>query len=134
MSHKKAGGSTRNGRDSNSKRLGVKLYGGQKVLAGNILIRQKGNKFFAGEGVGTGKDFTLFALKPGVVKFTERRQKKYDGRIFKDKIVHIVPAPKKTTKGALKKVAPKKTETPAPKTKVEVTIDKEPAKKTVKKD
>jgi len=90
MSHKKAGGSTKNGRDSNAKRLGVKLYGGQKVKAGNILVRQKGNKFFAGEGVGTGKDFTLFALRDGVVKFTEKRQKKYDGRVYKNKIVNIV--------------------------------------------
>ena len=92
MSHKKAGGSTKNGRDSNAKRLGVKLYAGQKVNAGNILVRQKGNKFHAGENVGTGKDFTLFALKKGIVKFTEKRQKKYDGRIFRDKIVNIIPA------------------------------------------
>jgi large subunit ribosomal protein L27 len=90
MSHKKAGGSTKNGRDSNAKRLGIKLYGGQKVIAGNILVRQKGNKYHAGENVGTGKDFTLFALKDGVVKFSEKRQKKYDGRIYKDKIVNIV--------------------------------------------
>ena len=92
MSHKKAGGSTKNGRDSNAKRLGVKLYAGQKVTAGNILVRQKGNKFFAGDNVGTGRDFTLFALKNGVVKFTEKRQKKYDGRIFRNKIVNVVPA------------------------------------------
>jgi len=92
MSHKKAGGSTKNGRDSKAKRLGVKLYAGQKVCAGNILVRQKGNKFFAGDNVGTGKDFTLFALKNGVVKFTEKRQKKYDGRVFRNKLVHVVPA------------------------------------------
>ncbi len=92
MSHKKAGGSTKNGRDSNAKRLGVKLYAGQKVIAGNILVRQKGNRFFAGDGVGTGRDFTLFALKNGVVKFTEQRRKKYDGRIFRNKIVNVVPA------------------------------------------
>jgi large subunit ribosomal protein L27 len=92
MSHKKAGGSTKNGRDSNAKRLGVKLYAGQKVSAGNILVRQKGNKFFAGDNVGTGKDFTLFALKNGVVKFSERRQKKYDGRVYRNKFVNIVPA------------------------------------------
>jgi len=92
MSHKKAGGSTKNGRDSNAKRLGVKLFGGQKVVAGNILVRQKGNKFFAGENVGTGKDFTLFALKNGVVKFSEKRLKKYDGRVYRDKLVNIVPA------------------------------------------
>ncbi|MBN2306820.1 50S ribosomal protein L27 [Candidatus Peregrinibacteria bacterium] len=92
MSHKKAGGSTKNGRDSNAKRLGVKLYAGQKVKAGNILVRQKGNKFFAGQNVGTGKDFTLFALKSGVVQFSEKRQKKYDGRIYRNRFVNIVAA------------------------------------------
>ncbi|MFH1012458.1 MAG: 50S ribosomal protein L27 [Candidatus Peregrinibacteria bacterium] len=92
MSHKKAGGSTKNGRDSRSKRLGVKLFAGQSVSAGSILVRQKGNKFFAGDNVGTGKDFTLFALKNGVVKFTERRLKKYDGRIYRNKLVHVMPA------------------------------------------
>lgn len=92
MSHKKAGGSSKNGRNSNAKRLGVKLYGGQKVIAGNILVRQKGNKVFAGENVGIGKDFTLYALKDGIVKFTKKRQKKFDGRIFCDKLVHVVPA------------------------------------------
>ncbi len=92
MSHKKAGGSTKNGRDSKAKRLGVKLYAGQTVKAGNILVRQKGTKFHAGENVGIGKDFTLFALKNGVVKFTEKRMKKFDGRIFKDKLVNIVTA------------------------------------------
>ncbi len=92
MSHKKAGGSTKNGRDSRSKRLGVKLYAGQAVLAGNILVRQKGSKFKPGKNVGIGKDFTLFAEKKGVVEFTEKRQKKFDGRIFKDRFVNIVPA------------------------------------------
>ncbi|GAA5317405.1 MAG: 50S ribosomal protein L27 [Candidatus Pelagadaptatus aseana] len=69
MAHKKAGGSTRNGRDSESKRLGVKRFGGQTVLAGNILIRQRGTRFHAGENVGIGKDHTLFAKADGVVKF-----------------------------------------------------------------
>ncbi len=69
MAHKKAGGSTKNGRDSESKRLGVKRYGGQAVIAGNILIRQRGTKFHAGENVGCGKDHTLFAKADGVVKF-----------------------------------------------------------------
>jgi len=69
MAHKKAGGSTNNGRDSESKRLGVKRYGGQEVLAGNILIRQRGTKFHAGTNVGIGKDHTLFAKADGVVKF-----------------------------------------------------------------
>jgi large subunit ribosomal protein L27 len=69
MAHKKAGGSTSNGRDSISKRLGVKRFGGEDVLAGNILVRQRGTRFHAGENVGCGKDHTLFALKTGKVKF-----------------------------------------------------------------
>ena len=69
MAHKKAGGSTRNGRDSISKRLGVKRYGGQVVKAGNILVRQRGTKFHAGENVGCGKDHTLFAKADGTVQF-----------------------------------------------------------------
>jgi len=92
MSHKKAGGSTKNGRDSKSKRLGVKLYAGQMVSAGNILVRQKGNTYSAGDNVGVGKDFTLFALKDGLVKFTEKRVKKYDSRIYKNRFVHVVSA------------------------------------------
>jgi large subunit ribosomal protein L27 len=69
MAHKKAGGSTRNGRDSESKRLGVKKFGGQQVLAGNILVRQRGNKFHPGVNVGCGRDHTLFATAPGQVVF-----------------------------------------------------------------
>ena len=69
MAHKKAGGSTRNGRDSESKRLGVKRFGGQFVLAGNILVRQRGTRFHAGDNVGMGKDHTLFAKVDGYVKF-----------------------------------------------------------------
>jgi len=69
MAHKKAGGSSRNGRDSESKRLGVKRYGGQFVTAGNILVRQRGTQFHPGEYVGIGKDHTLFALVDGTVKF-----------------------------------------------------------------
>lgn len=69
MAHKKAGGSTSNGRDSKSKRLGVKRFGGQEVLAGNILVRQRGTKYHAGLNVGMGKDHTLFAKATGAVKF-----------------------------------------------------------------
>ncbi len=69
MAHKKAGGSSRNGRDSESKRLGVKRYGGQFVPAGNILVRQRGTQFHPGANVGVGKDYTLFALADGVVQF-----------------------------------------------------------------
>ena len=72
MAHKKAGGSTRNGRDSNPKYLGVKRYGGESVLAGNIIVRQRGTRFHAGDNVGVGKDHTLFALKDGTVKFETR--------------------------------------------------------------
>ncbi len=75
MAHKKAAGSTRNGRDSQSKRLGVKIYGGQTVKAGNIIVRQRGSKFHAGRGVGVGKDYTLFALDNGVVKFQVKGDK-----------------------------------------------------------
>ncbi|MEI7863846.1 MAG: 50S ribosomal protein L27 [Chthoniobacterales bacterium] len=69
MAHKKGQGSVKNGRDSVSKRLGVKKFGGQEVLAGNILIRQRGRKFLPGRNVGLGRDFTLFALESGVVQF-----------------------------------------------------------------
>jgi large subunit ribosomal protein L27 len=69
MAHKKAGGSTRNGRDSQSKRLGVKKYGGEQVLAGNILVRQRGTKFHPGVNVGCGRDYTLFAKSDGRVLF-----------------------------------------------------------------
>jgi large subunit ribosomal protein L27 len=72
MAHKKAGGSTRNGRDSNPKYLGVKRFGGEAVLAGNILVRQRGTRFHAGENVGVGRDHTLFALSEGKVKFQQR--------------------------------------------------------------
>ena len=73
MAHKKGAGSSRNGRESESKRLGVKLFGGQKAIAGNIIVRQRGTKHNAGEGVGMGKDHTLFALVDGSVKFTRKR-------------------------------------------------------------
>jgi large subunit ribosomal protein L27 len=69
MAHKKAGGSSRNGRDSNAQRLGLKKFGGQHVRAGNIIVRQRGTKFFPGTNVGRGKDDTLFALEDGVVQF-----------------------------------------------------------------
>jgi large subunit ribosomal protein L27 len=69
MAHKKGQGSSRNGRDSNAQRRGIKKYGGQRVQAGNILIRQLGTRYHAGKGVGQGKDYTLFALVDGVVQF-----------------------------------------------------------------
>ena len=84
MAHKKAGGSTRNGRDSHSKRLGVKRFGGQSVLAGNILIRQRGTPVRAGSNVGVGTDHTLFAKVSGTVKFQKRGPEQ---RMY----VHVVP-------------------------------------------
>jgi large subunit ribosomal protein L27 len=84
MAHKKAGGSTRNGRESHSKRLGVKRFGGEHVLAGNILVRQRGTPMRAGANVGTGTDHTLFALKTGKVEFKTRGA---DGHTY----VNVVP-------------------------------------------
>ncbi len=86
MAHKKSGGSSRNGRDSNAKRLGVKRFGGESVLAGNILVRQRGTEFFPGKNVGMGRDHTLFALETGKVSFRERGK----GRIF----VEVAPMDK----------------------------------------
>ena len=77
MAHKKGEGSVKNGRDSHSKRLGVKIFGGKPAIAGNIIIRQRGTKFHPGENVGLGKDFTLFALADGIVQFRKTRTKTY---------------------------------------------------------
>jgi large subunit ribosomal protein L27 len=85
MAHKKAGGSTRNGRDSNPKYLGVKRYGGESVLAGNILVRQRGTRFHPGENVGIGRDHTLFAVADGTVKFEQKGS-------LKRKYVSVVPS------------------------------------------
>jgi large subunit ribosomal protein L27 len=84
MAHKKAGGSSRNGRDSAGRRLGVKLFGGQEAVAGNIIVRQRGTKWWAGTNVGMGKDHTLFALTDGHVTF----RKGLKGRTF----ISVVPA------------------------------------------
>jgi len=83
MAHKKAGGSSRNGRDSAGRRLGVKLFGGQSVIAGNILVRQRGTKWHAGQNVGVGKDHTLFALIDGRVAFNTKAK----GRTY----VYVMP-------------------------------------------
>jgi large subunit ribosomal protein L27 len=84
MAHKKAGGSSRNGRDSNAQRLGVKRYGGQAVRAGNILVRQRGTTFHPGKNVGVGSDYTLFALVDGVVQFRNSRKDR--------KHIDVIPA------------------------------------------
>ena len=85
MAHKKGSGSTRNGRDSNSKRLGVKAYGGEKVSAGSIILRQRGTSFLPGLNVGKGKDDTLFALKDGIVSFESIKR-----NLRNRKKVHVV--------------------------------------------
>ena len=90
MAHKKAGGSSRNGRDSSGQRLGVKRFGGQKVLAGNILVRQRGTKMNAGTNVGLGRDHTLFAMADGVVAFRTRT-----GGKVEVSVVPPSPAPEK---------------------------------------
>lgn len=84
MAHKKGEGSVKNGRDSNSKRLGVKIFGGQPAIAGNIILRQRGTVYHPGKNVGTGKDFTLFALSAGLVEFKKGRNDRT--------IVSILPA------------------------------------------
>ena len=76
MAHKKGAGSSKNGRESESKRLGVKIFGGQNIIAGNIIVRQRGTKHNAGKNVGVGKDHTLFALVDGKVKFTKKKHNK----------------------------------------------------------
>ena len=90
MAHKKAAGSTQNGRDSQAKRLGIKIFGGQIAKAGNIIVRQRGTKYRPGKNVGIGNDHTLFALADGKIQFDERKVKKYDGRIFREKFVNVV--------------------------------------------
>jgi large subunit ribosomal protein L27 len=77
MAHHKAGGSSRNGRDSPGRRLGVKLFGGEEVCGGNIIIRQRGTKFYPGDNVGMGRDHTIFAVKDGLVKFREKSGRTY---------------------------------------------------------
>lgn len=91
MSHKKAGGSTKNGRDSVAKRLGVKLFGGENARAGSIIIRQRGTEYFPGKNVSIGKDHTIFSLIDGQVYFTQKALTKFNGRIYKDTFVNVKP-------------------------------------------
>jgi large subunit ribosomal protein L27 len=98
MSHKKAAGVTRLGRDSASQRLGVKLSDGQYAKSGNIIIRQRGTQYFAGKNVKMGVDHTLFAVANGIVKYTNKTMKKYDNRTAKVKVVNVMPEKSKTAK------------------------------------
>jgi large subunit ribosomal protein L27 len=90
MSHKKAGGSTRLGRDSNAQRLGVKAHDGEVISKGSIIVRQRGTRFHPGKNVRKGSDDTLFALTNGKVKFTERKKMRFDGKLAKAKFVDVL--------------------------------------------
>jgi large subunit ribosomal protein L27 len=90
MAHKKAGGSTALGRDSVSKRLGVKLFGGQKVSTGNIIVRQHGSKFRAGKNVRMGGDGTLYSVANGTVQFSKKKIQRFNGSLAKTRIVNVV--------------------------------------------
>lgn len=90
MAHKKAGGSAKNLRDSNPKYLGTKLYDGQTAQAGSVIVRQRGTRILAGTNVGIGKDHTLFALKPGTVKFGQKRHVRFNGKTTVKKTANII--------------------------------------------
>ncbi len=90
MAHRKAGGSAKNLRDSNPKYLGTKLYAGQKAKVGSIIVRQRGTKILAGKNVKVGRDHTLFAVSEGIVQFRQKRQKRFDGKILKKKVVDVL--------------------------------------------
>lgn len=91
MAHKKAGGSTSLGRDSESKRLGVKVFGGQRAAAGNVIVKQRGTKFGLGKGVALGSDDTIYALHPGTVKFQKKLKRGFNGKLQKKTVVSVVP-------------------------------------------
>ncbi|MFC1623336.1 50S ribosomal protein L27 [Patescibacteria group bacterium] len=93
MAHRKAGGSTSLGRDSISKRLGVKIFGSEKVSTGNIIVRQRGTKFHPGENVKRGEDDTLYSIKDGFVKFTKKKVKDFTGKIVKRRFVSVIDKP-----------------------------------------
>jgi len=90
MAHRKAGGTAKNLRDSNPKYLGIKISDGEKAQSGSIIVRQRGTAIMAGQNVSTGKDHTLFALKPGIVKFGSRRKISFNGKTVIKKIVNII--------------------------------------------
>jgi len=106
MAHKKGAGSSRNGRESHSKRLGIKIFGGQEAIAGNILVRQRGTKHHPDKGVGIGKDHTLFALVDGTVIFKKKQDNKSYVSVLPAAVVKEVPAEKAPAKKAVKAEAP----------------------------
>lgn len=92
MAHKKAGGSTALGRDSRSQRLGIKIFGGQMASKGNIVVRQRGTKWHAGKNIRQGNDNTLYAMTAGMVKFTSKKVRGFDGNLHLRRFVHVLPA------------------------------------------
>lgn len=90
MAHKKAGGSTGLGRDSQAQRLGVKVFAGEKIKVGEIIVRQRGTKFFPGKNIKRGGDDTLYALKNGILKFYRRKVKRFDGKLLERKFVAVM--------------------------------------------
>ncbi|MFC3563116.1 50S ribosomal protein L27 [Pedobacter jamesrossensis] len=126
MAHKKGAGSSKNGRESHSKRLGIKVFGGQLAIAGNILVRQRGTKHHPDKGVGIGRDHTLFALVDGTVVF----RKKADNKSY----VSILPITEAEIEAAVAKAPKAKKEAAAVEVVAEAPAKKAPAKKAVKKD
>ena len=139
MAHKKGAGSSRNGRESHSKRLGIKIFGGQEAIAGNIIVRQRGTKHHPDKGVGIGKDHTLFALVPGIVTFKKKQDNKSYVSVLPLTVEDAAPvaAPKKVAvKAAPKAVATeaKAAKAPAAKKEAAPKAEKAPAKKAAKAD
>lgn len=136
MAHRKAGGSTQLGRDSISKRLGVKIFGNQKVKTGNIIIRQRGTKFHPGENVKRTGDDTLIALTDGIVKFSTKQVRAFTGKLTKRRFVSVIKAAKQAAKPistAAKKAVRKSAEKKAAKVAKKAVAKKPVAKKTAKK-
>lgn len=125
MAHKKAGGSTRLGRDSNPQYLGVKVGDGQTVKAGAVITRQRGTRIHPGKNVKKGKDDTLFATIAGVVKFTQKKRYRFDGTLKMTKFASIIPSVMKKVKKTVKKTVEKKLEEKTP-------VKKKPIKKATK--
>ena len=129
MAHKKGAGSSRNGRESHSKRLGIKIFGGQVAIAGNIIVRQRGTKHHPDKGVGIGKDHTLFALVPGIVTFKKKQDNKSYVSILPLTVEDAAPVTVAAPKKAVAKAAPKA----ATVSKTAAAVKKEAAPKVVKK-
>ncbi len=132
MAHKKGAGSSRNGRESHSKRLGIKIFGGQEAIAGNIIVRQRGTKHHPDKGVGIGKDHTLFALVPGIVTFKKKQDNKSYVSILPLVVEDAAPVKVAAPKKVATKATPKAAETKVTAAKKETVAKKEAAPKAAK--